>query len=248
MSIFLKYAFLFFIYNFFLDGFLFFIGSTFGWVLELIYRRFIHGKWVNPGFLVGPCLPIYGSGLCVLTFIYNCAIDFKFYNSLLIILFMGIMMTFIELIGGLVFLKLGDIKLWDYSNEWGNYKGIICPMFSLIWTFLSAIYYFFLAYYVNELVTWFANNISFSFIVGIFYGIFIIDFVYSTKLLIKIRMFANDNGIIVKYEELKLKIKKASLEAKEKYSFLFPFKNFEKVVKQNLGLLSFFKSKIIKKK
>ena len=28
------------------------------------------GKWVNPGFLIGPYLPIYGFGLCGLTGIY----------------------------------------------------------------------------------------------------------------------------------------------------------------------------------
>ena len=42
--------------------FIFFIGSTFGYILELFFRRIVHGKWVNPGFLVGPYLPIYGFG------------------------------------------------------------------------------------------------------------------------------------------------------------------------------------------
>ena len=52
-------------------AFLFFIGSVFGWVLELFFRRFISAnnperKWINPGFCVGPYLPLYGSGLCIL--------------------------------------------------------------------------------------------------------------------------------------------------------------------------------------
>lgn len=34
--------------------FIFYIGSTIGWVVELIFRRIVHGKWVNPGFLIGP--------------------------------------------------------------------------------------------------------------------------------------------------------------------------------------------------
>ena len=50
--------------------FIFFIGSTLGYVLELFYRRIAGGKWVNPGFLIGPYLPIYGFGLCILTLIY----------------------------------------------------------------------------------------------------------------------------------------------------------------------------------
>lgn len=36
-------------------AYLFFIGSTLGWVAELLYRRFLSGanperKWINPGF------------------------------------------------------------------------------------------------------------------------------------------------------------------------------------------------------
>lgn len=33
--------------------FIFFIGSIFGWILEILFRRIVHKKWVNPGFLVG---------------------------------------------------------------------------------------------------------------------------------------------------------------------------------------------------
>ena len=52
--------------------FLFSAGSVTGWVIELFFRRFLDPveskkkKWVNPGFFVGPYLPIYGSGLIVL--------------------------------------------------------------------------------------------------------------------------------------------------------------------------------------
>ena len=50
-------------------AFLFFIGSVTGWVLELFFRMFIsvanpERKWINPGFCVGPYVPLYGFGLC----------------------------------------------------------------------------------------------------------------------------------------------------------------------------------------
>ena len=48
-------------------AFLFYIGSSVGWILELFYRRIVSTKkWINPGFLTGPYLPIYGIGLCML--------------------------------------------------------------------------------------------------------------------------------------------------------------------------------------
>ena len=155
--------------------FIFYIGSTIGWLVELIFRRIVHGKWVNPGFLIGPYLPIYGFGLCALTGIY-----LMFYNlklpSIIIILLMGASMTLIELIGGLSFVNK-PVKLWDYSNRWGNYKGIICPLFSLIWTIIGAIYYYFIAGFIIEKIEWFHNNMSFSFILGFFSGIIIIDYI-----------------------------------------------------------------------
>ena len=43
--------------------FIFYLGSTFGWTIELFFRRIVHKEWVNPGFLIGPYLPIYGFGL-----------------------------------------------------------------------------------------------------------------------------------------------------------------------------------------
>ena len=49
-------------------AFLFFMGSLIGWGLEVVYRRFFSDanperKWINPGFLIGPYLPLYGFSL-----------------------------------------------------------------------------------------------------------------------------------------------------------------------------------------
>lgn len=223
--------------------FLFFIGSSFGYVLELFYRRIVGGKWVNPGFLIGPYLPIYGFGLCILTFIY--LLFFKLYLSpVFIIILMGVCMTIIELVGGLFFMKAGSVKLWDYSDLKWNYKGIICPQFSIIWTILSAIYYYFLADKIINALAWFSNNLSFSFILGIFFGVIILDYIYSTNTLVKIRRFAKNNDFVVKYEELKKHIKEIQEKNKDKYSFMFPFKQ----TKNLLEYLDAYRKKLKKKK
>lgn len=203
--------------------FLFFIGCTFGWILELFYRRLAHGYWVNPGFLVGPYLPIYGFGLCTLTVIYLTFYEMNL-PSILVIILMGAAMTLIEFIGGLSFVNK-PVKLWDYSNNWGNYKGIICPLFSLIWTLISALYYFFLAEFILEKVVWFNNHIIFSYILGLFTATIIIDYAYSTKLLSKVRTYAKESGAIIRYEEFKKTVKEHQQKTKEKYSFIFPLKS-----------------------
>ena len=213
--------------------FLVFIGSMLGWVLELFFRRIVHGKWVNPGFLIGPYLPIYGIGLLTLSLIYFFLYD-KSLHPIWVILLMGLFMTLIELIGGLIGLK-NNVKLWDYSNRWGNYKGIICPLFSAIWTAVGGLYYFFLAPVVIKSLEWFSQNLYFSYFVGIFTGVIVIDFFYSANIYLKIQQFAKENDIVVKYEQFKISIQDFQKKQKEKYSYLNPFKQ-SKSLKEYLAL------------
>lgn len=117
-------------------AFLFFIGSTFGWVLELFYRRFISSsnperRWINPGFCTGPYLPIYGNGLCALYLLASLEGLLPWMNKFVMFALMAVAMTAIEYVAGLCCLKIAKVRLWDYRDQWGNIQGIICPLFSL---------------------------------------------------------------------------------------------------------------------
>ena len=213
--------------------FIFYCGSSLGWIIELFFRRFAHGKWVNPGFLVGPYLPIYGFGLAMMTSIHVFLDNYDF-HPIVAILLMGLCMTLLELVGGLIFLKAG-VRLWDYRDRKFNYKGVICPTFTVIWTLAGAFYYFFLATPVLNALEWFSNNLSFSYILGIFTGCIIIDFIYSTKLYKRIRKYAKTNNIDIMYEKLKLHIKEKQEERKEKYSFLLPFYQTKNLIEYLMG-------------
>lgn len=207
--------------------FLFFIGSLVGWVLELLYAKLTMKKLINPGFFVGPWVPIYGFGLCVVTFIYIVVTKYDI-NPFLSIVIMGICLTLIELIAGLIFKKM-DVRLWDYSDRWGNYKGIICPFFSIIWLVGSFIYYYLFAPYVINLLLWFSKHLGFSLYIGMFLGLFIVDVFYSFNILTIIRKYAKENNIEVKYEDFKRHIKERQEKRREKYSFIFPFKQTKSV-------------------
>jgi len=203
-------------------AFLFFVGCLSGWVLELFYRRWAGKKWVNPGLLKGPYLPIYGLGVCFMYLI--CLVDFSFISIIWLqhvvrILFMGVVMTLIELIGGLVFINGMGIKLWDYSKRKGNFKGVICPLFSAIWTAIGALYYYILHPFILQWIGWFDNNIQFSFVVGLFFGVFIIDFITTMQVTVKLKEFAKEKGVIVLYEKLKAEIQEKKNEAKERMRF-----------------------------
>ena len=214
-------------------AYLFFIGSVLGWVLELFYRRFISGanperKWINPGFCVGPYVPLYGSGLCILYLLASFGDAHGTGTAggkVLLIAGMALSMTAIEYIAGLMSLKLMHIRLWDYSSQWGNIQGLICPQFSLIWAAASVGYYFLVHPHILDALKWLSENLAFSFVIGYFFGVFTIDVVYSAHLLTRIRQFAKENEVDIKVERLKSLIRSRQDERREKANFLFAFRS-----------------------
>lgn len=213
-------------------AFLFYSGSQIGWVIEVVYRRFFSANnpgrhWINPGFLVGPYIPLYGFALMTL-FIFAW-IPVRFISNvvlqkLVLFILMAIAITAMEYIAGLIFIKGMNIKLWDYSNEKWNIKGIVCPKFSTYWMILSAIYYFLIHPRVIESLFWLAGHLTFSFFIGFFYGIFAIDMTYSLKLLLKLRRFARENQIELRIEEFKEYLIRKNESLKLRVSFMLPLR------------------------
>ena len=203
-------------------AFLFFIGSMAGWGIEVVFRRFFSSanperKWINPGFLSGPYLPLYGFSLCVLFLLSLLEQYIPIENTALR---KAAAVTLVEYIAGLISIKLLHVKLWDYSKQWGNIQGIICPKFTLGWAILSAVYYFLIHPRIENALVWLSNNLAFSFIIGFFYGVFVIDLVNATALLVKIKRFADEKQIVVKYEQLREHIRVNREKRLEKAKFL----------------------------
>jgi len=114
---------------------IFVLGSLFGWIFEFIVRSIKKEKFVNPGYLKGFYLPIYGTG-AVLIYIIN-LIEINFLVKLLLF---GISTTLLELITGLI-LNQNGISLWKYKKSNSiTYKGIICVKCSIMWIFFALIF------------------------------------------------------------------------------------------------------------
>ena len=237
-------------------AFLFFMGSVAGWIMELFYRKFFSDanperKWINPGLCTGPYLPIYGTGLCCVFLIASLeryiSVDNMIVSKIIIMIIMAFAMTAIEYVAGIWCLKIFQLRLWDYRNEWGNIQGIICPKFSLYWGLLGGMYYILIHPYIINAVIWLSNNLAFSFVIGMFFGIFIIDFAEATSLVVKFRSFARENGVVLRYEAVKVHIRKKYEEAEKKYHMFKPFQT-ELPIKEHLkDMLESFESRIKRK-
>ncbi|MGM9601291.1 MAG: putative ABC transporter permease [Faecousia sp.] len=243
--------------NVFLElAFLFFTGSVSGWVLEVLFRRFFSDanperKWINPGFCTGPYLPLYGCGLCILYLIASLEkyslIQSPFWNKVVLMLFMAICMTVIEYIAGILALKVMKVRLWDYTGQWGNIQGIICPKFSLFWAILGAIYYFLIHPYILGAIHWLSKNLAFSFVIGLFFGVFIIDVAHSVQLVAKLKAFAEENNVVVKYETLKADIRSHYEATAQKYHFFRPLHTDRPLSEHLKEMRSTFEKRVKKK-
>lgn len=169
---------------FLLFAFLFMLGCSFGWVLEVFYRRFISSsnperRWINPGFLTGPALPLYGTGVCAMWLIVSLEpfIPIADVSLRRAVLFLGITlgMTLIEYIAGLLSTRVFKVQLWDYSRRWGNIQGIICPLFTLFWGILGIAYYYLVHPLLNRSLHWLMEDTNvvaaYAFCMGMYYGI-----------------------------------------------------------------------------
>ena len=208
------------------------LGSLYLVLLRLLHSLEILYYALGNARLVGvlPCGWCHGLGVESLFYLLAQLEQFSFIknpilNKIVLFIMMAICMTIIEYIAGLIFIKGMKVKLWDYSDLWGNIQGIICPLFSFFWAVLGAVYYFFVNPYILDALDWLSKNLAFSFFIGMFFGVFLIDFVYSAKLLSKIKAFAQENDIIVRYEHLKAQISSARAARREKPRFVLAFRS-----------------------
>lgn len=193
--------------------YLFLFGAFGGWLLEVGFRSLKAKKLVNPGFLSGPYLPLYGFGMVILHLF--CKIDYSFINNgtLQVLLYAGMVtaaLTTAELAAGLI-LRYGlKIKLWDYSNMRFNFKGIICPQFTIFWGLLGIGYYYLINPWLADVVLKISNNLFAVLALGIVCGIFLYDLYETLGIVIKIRHEGVKMKAIINYELLKSAYKKST--------------------------------------
>lgn len=211
-------------------AFLFATGATLGWCLEFLFRNLISHKgprgkyFINPGFCQGPYLPIYGIGL-TLMFVISTIVTEKMAGkpgtlvTIAVVVVMMILMTLLELIGGSFLLDVLNMRLWDYRNQWGNYRGITCPLFTCIWGAIGAGYFLVLHPMVVGWMEWFSQNLAFSFCVGLFFGVFTLDLSYSAEKAAVIKEYGDSHDLVISYEILKEELQKRRKEQQEKFKF-----------------------------
>ena len=104
---------------------LFFIYSFVGWCIEVTLKFFQYHRFINRGFLTGPCLPIYGSGCALITAAIDGLVMISKYESS----YGSVFAVSFVLCGVLEYLvsycleKRFHARWWDYSQKPMNLNG-----------------------------------------------------------------------------------------------------------------------------
>ena len=104
---------------------LFFIYSFVGWCIEVTLKFFQYHRFINRGFLTGPCLPIYGSGCALITAAIDGLVMISKYESS----YGSVFAVSFVLCGMLEYLvsycleKRFHARWWDYSQKPMNLNG-----------------------------------------------------------------------------------------------------------------------------
>lgn len=107
--------------------FMFAFGGGIYYGIELLFRGRSH---MSMFILGGICFLICGGIGNIL----------KGKASLVQQMFLGaLVITFLELIFGYYLNIVLKLDVWDYSERWLNFRGQICPLFFIIWFFLSGV-------------------------------------------------------------------------------------------------------------
>ena len=213
-------------------SFIFIFGCVGGWIIEFIYRHFVPSigqtkKWVNPGFLRGPYLPLYGTGLCILyvmSFITFPGMDPDGWGTkIIVLLLMILVMTVIELITGYIFILKLNMRLWDYTDNRFNYKGIICPLYTFFWGIICAIYYLLVHKPMLNILDTVTNLPFYPIAIAAFFAIFVMDFLHAIKFLRLVKTLAKEYNIVVLFTAFRGKINEVRKSSKEEDHFFRPF-------------------------
>jgi uncharacterized membrane protein len=152
-------------------GIVFFLGSVLGWTMEFVFRGALTRKrFSNPSVMNIPFLPVYGAGAVCIYWISSTSVPF-----LLKIFLFAASTTAVEFAVGLSFAKYFRIRLWDYSRNYLNVGGHICPTFSILWTCLGVSFDLYLYRPFSTVIGPLASSTVYLASLGIFFALFVLD-------------------------------------------------------------------------
>ena len=100
----------------------FFACSAAGWLMEVVCKLVELRRFINRGFLIGPCCPIYGCGAVAITLLLS-----RYRGDFLSVFALSMVLCgTLEYVTSYLMEKLFHARWWDYSQKHFNLNGRVC--------------------------------------------------------------------------------------------------------------------------
>ncbi len=100
---------------------IFMIYSFAGWIMEVVMSLIYKHKFINRGFLVGPIVPIWGTGALFISFVLSGT------ENLFVIFCVSMVGgALIEYLASWIMEQLFRVRWWDYTEKQFNVNGRVC--------------------------------------------------------------------------------------------------------------------------
>ncbi|WP_130862229.1 putative ABC transporter permease [Bacilliculturomica massiliensis] len=164
--------------------FCFVLYCILGWIYEVVLGLLYGWGFENRGFLFGPWLPVYGVGALLLVFLLGPVKEKKRrlaglpVTPLLVFLLTVLITTILEYITGAALWALFQRRWWDYSGDFMNLNGFICPRTSIRFG-LGGLFFL---YVCQPCFEWFWDRITEKaghVITGVLAALILLDFAHT---------------------------------------------------------------------
>lgn len=207
---------------------LYLLYSFSGWVMEVILNFISKRKFINRGFLIGPCCPIYGTGAIMMTLLLKRYLQ----DPVTLFIMATLICSILEYITSYAMEKIFKARWWDYSDFKFNINGRIC----LETTIPFGIGGFCIMYILNPFFIGMLEKIPsvwLHVLSGVLLIIFIIDNILSFKIITHFKNVTKSVSTDVKdnTEEITNKVKEILKKSKSKLDqrLLSAFPNFKTI-------------------
>lgn len=133
----------------------FLIYSMIGYILETTLKTFVF-KNMNNGIMYGPWIPVYGLGsvliIIIMRLVFNRIKVSRWLKIFLVFLISMIVLSLIELLGGILIEKIFNKVFWDYSDLKFNFGHYIALEISLIWGVMSLVVIYIIKPIIDKII------------------------------------------------------------------------------------------------
>lgn len=178
-------------YSLYQLSWLFLIYSFMGWVIGTAAAAVRERKFIDVGFLFGPCCPAYGFGALAFAIFLP-----ELKNEWFFLFLGGVVLSFVISMGtGFVLEHIFHRKWWDYSRKRFEFGGYVNLPYTVVWGFLAVVCVAFINPFLSDTISIVPSGIG-KILVIVLYVVLGLDFLTTISSVMAVNLRLKKAGLL----------------------------------------------------